>query len=156
MTPKPSTIRIRNAKSGDVDAMLGLLRELFAIEADFTFDEARQRRGLFLMTDGCMKHKVIKVAETDRQIVGMAGAQTLISTAEGGQAVLVEDVVVAPAFRGCGIGKSLMKSIGEWAESRGVNRLQLLADTQNQPALDFYRHLGWQKTQLICFRRMVL
>ncbi|MDY6824315.1 MAG: GNAT family N-acetyltransferase [Thermodesulfobacteriota bacterium] len=147
---------VRNAKHGDVDAMVGLLRDLFAIEVDFTFDEARQRRGLFLMTDGCMKHKVIKVAETDGQIVGMAVAQTLISTAEGGQTVLVEDVVVVPDFRGSGIGKSLMKSIGDWARSRGATRLQLLADTHNQPALDFYRHLGWQQTQLICLRRMIL
>jgi hypothetical protein len=81
----------------DIEAMPGLLRLLFDIEADFEFDEARQRRGLFLMTDGCLKHKVIQVAESAGRIVGMASAQTLISSAEGAMSALVEDVVALPA-----------------------------------------------------------
>ena len=80
----------------DIEAMPGLLRLLFDIEADFEFDEARQRRELFLMTDGCLKHKVIQVAESAGRIVDMASAQTLISSAEGALSALVEDVVVLP------------------------------------------------------------
>jgi GNAT superfamily N-acetyltransferase len=133
--------------------MVGLLRELFSIEADFTIDEARQRRGLKLMLDGCLKHRCIKVAEVGGQVIGMCTAQTLISTAEGGVVALVEDVVVDPQFRGRGIGRNLMESIEDWARSRGATRMQLLADRTNFSALDFYDKIGWRPTQLICLRR---
>ena len=151
--PNPVTVRIRNAQASDRDAMVGLLRELFSIEADFTIDEARQRRGLKLMLDGCLKHRCIKVAEVGGQVIGMCTAQTLISTAEGGVVALVEDVVVDPQFRGRGIGRNLMESIEDWARSRGATRMQLLADRTNFSALDFYDKIGWRPTQLICLRR---
>lgn len=46
-----------------------------------------------------------------------------------------------------------MSAIENWARDRGVTRLQLLADLTNARALDFYDHLGWQSTRLICLRR---
>ncbi len=154
MTDNP--IAIRNADAGDIDSLLELLRELFAVEADFEFNEAHQRRGLFLMMDGCRKHKVVKVAETAGRVIGMASAQAVISTSEGGHAALVEDVIVSPAFRGRGIGRRLVESVCGWADARGITRLQLLADGKNMPALEFYEQIGWHRTQLICIRRKLL
>ena len=136
-----------------MDVMVDLLGELFSIEADFTIDKARQRRGLKLMLDGCLKHRCIKVAETEGQVIGMCTAQTLISTAEGGIVALVEDVVVDRRFRGRGIGRKLMESIEDWARGRGATSMQLLADRANFSALDFYDKIGWRPTQLICLRR---
>jgi GNAT superfamily N-acetyltransferase len=133
--------------------MVSLLGELFSIETDFSIDKARQRRGLKLMLDGCLKHRCIKVAEVEGQVIGMCTAQTLISTAEGGIVALVEDVVIALQFRGQGIGRKLMESIEDWARSRGAARIQLLADRTNFSALDFYDKIGWRPTQLICLRR---
>ena len=149
----PVTVFIRNAKRSDMDVMVDLLGELFSIEADFTIDKARQRRGLKLMLDGCLKHRCIKVAEAEGQVIGMCTAQTLISSAEGGIVALVEDVVVDHRFRGRGIGRKLMESIEDWARSRGAMRMQLLADRANFSALDFYDKIGWRPTQLICLRR---
>ena len=150
--PNPAAVRIRNAQTSDMDAMVGLLKALFSIEADFTIDEPRQRRGLKLMLDGCLKHRCIKVAEAAGQVIGMCTAQTLISTAEGGIVALVEDVVVDLQFRGKGIGCKLMEGIEDWARSRGATRMQLLADRTNFSALDFYDKIGWRPTQLICLR----
>jgi ribosomal protein S18 acetylase RimI-like enzyme len=149
----PAEVHIRNAQTSDMDAMVGLLKALFSIEADFSIDKARQRRGLKLMLDGCLKHRCIKVAEVKGQVIGMCTAQTLISTAEGGIVALVEDVVVDLQFRGRGIGRKLMACIEDWARSRGATRMQLLADRTNFSALDFYDKIGWLPTQLICLRR---
>ena len=74
---------IRDALPEDVDEMVSLLEELFAIEADFEADQERQRRGLRLMLDGCGKHRCIKVAQIGSKVVGMCSVQTLISTCEG-------------------------------------------------------------------------
>jgi GNAT superfamily N-acetyltransferase len=147
------TAVIRNARSDDIPAMVDLLHLLFSIEADFAFEPVRQRRGLAAMLDGCGKHRCIKVAEVQDQVVGMGSGQTLISTAEGGIVALVEDVVVLPAWQGQGIGGRLLESVEAWARRHGATRLQLLADRSNGAALKFYERAGWGETRLICLRR---
>lgn len=139
---------IRNAEPADLDSLTCLLAALFAIEEDFIFDESRQQRGLALMLDnerGC-----VLVAEAEGQVIGMCSGQLLVSTAEGGLSLLVEDVVVHEQWRGRGVGRLLIEAISDWARAEKVSRLQLLADRNNLPALDFYRSLGWQTTELIC------
>ena len=146
-------LTIRPARQDDLDAMVALLQELFAIEEDFTPDPDRQRKGLTRFLDGCGKHRGILVAESETQVIAMASIQILVSTAEGGAVGLVEDVVVREDFRGCGVGRRLMDAVVAWADERGLTRLQLLADRTNFSALDFYDRMGWLPTRLICLRK---
>lgn len=146
-------LTVRRAREADLDSLVLLLRALFAIEADFNIDEAKQRRGLQLLLED--DRACLLVAETDSTVVGMCSGQVVISTAEGGSALLVEDVVIDHSFRGRGAGRMLMEALQNWAAARNVTRLQLLADRHNTPALDFYRRLGWQQTDLICLRTYV-
>ena len=142
---------MRPAKPDDLDPLVDLLRMLFAIEADFDFDAARQRQGLAML----LAHEtaVILVAEAAGRVIGMCTGQLTISTAEGGFALLVEDVVVAGPWQGKGVGRELLAALEQWATARKIARLQLLADRNNGAALEFYRKLGWQPTELICQRR---
>ncbi|HIJ79788.1 MAG TPA: GNAT family N-acetyltransferase [Deltaproteobacteria bacterium] len=135
----------------DLDGLVELLRLLFAIEADFSFDGPRQRRGLAMMLDQAAA--VILVAEAEGRVIGMCSGQLTISTAEGGVALLVEDVVVVKGWQGRGVGRRLMAALEQWAGARKVERLQLLADRNNQGALEFYATLGWQGTELVCLRK---
>ena len=146
-------VDVRPARAADLDALVELLRALFAIEKDFSFDGARQRRGLRMLLDS--DRACLLVAEGEAAVVGMCSGQLLVSTAEGGLSLLVEDVVVAEQWRGLGVGRLLMEAISSWAVQREATRLQLLADRNNMPALDFYHHLGWQSTQLVCLRASV-
>lgn len=143
-------IHVRGAWTGDLDPMVSLLRTLFTIEADFAFDEAKQRRGLRLLLES--DQACLLVAEANAAVIGMCSGQVVISTAEGGPALLVEDVVVDEAFRRRGVGSRLMEALKDWAAGRNVSRLQLLADRNNKTALDFYCRRGWQRTELICLR----
>jgi GNAT superfamily N-acetyltransferase len=147
--PGPS---VRHARSCDLDAMTALLAELFAIEGDFHPDSARQRRGLALMLEDRLRRAVL-VAEIGGQVVGMVTGQLLVSTAEGGATVLVEDMVVTEAVRHRGVGRALLRAVEEWAAAHGASRLQLLADRENLPALRFYEARGWRGTRLVCLRR---
>lgn len=145
-------IVIEKAAPTDVDALIGLLKELFSIERDFQFNESLHRRGLTLMLEGG-GDRCILVARTGQKVVGMISVQTLISTAAGGRVGLVEDMVVSQSFRRKGIGKRLLTSLKAWAKGAELLRLQLLADNENGPALGFYEKMDWKTTNLICLRK---
>lgn len=146
-------VKIREATLADVGELIELLYELFSIESDFIFDKAKHYQGLQLMLqDG--KNKRVWVAEADnRCIVGMCTLQVLISTAEGGEVGLVEDVVVKKQFRGLGIGSMLLNRMETLACEAKLLRLQLLTDKTNLPAIQFYKKMNWQPTLLICMRK---
>ncbi len=145
-------LQIRPASAADLDGLVRLLGQLFAIEADFRPDEERQRSGLALMLVEPDRRAVL-VAERGGAVTGMVTAQLVVSTAEGGLSALVEDMVVDEAERGRGAGRALLGAIERWARERGATRLQLLADRANAPALRFYERMGWRWTQLVCLRR---
>ena len=143
--------KIRPARFEDIEDMTTLLALLFSIEEDFDFDAQRQQRGLNLMLQN--NNGIILVAESDSRVVGMCMGQLMVSTAEGGWSMLVEDVVILPDFRKRGLARLLLDSLAVWGTARGVCRLQLLADINNSSAHRFYEHLGWQRTALGCFKK---
>lgn len=146
----PPHTNIRPAVPGDIGVLTMLLELLFSVEQDFQFDAKRQRKGLEMMLEN--PSACVLVAEAEGEVVGMCSGQTTISTAEGGPALLIEDVVVANGWQGRKIGSGLLDALQGWATERGISRLQLLADRNNEKGLEFYRKLGWQTTSLIALR----
>lgn len=149
----PAEGHVRPASESDIAALLALIETLFAIETDFTFDAEKTERALRLILASPASR--IFVYDAQGMVLGTATLHTLISTAEGGPAGHVEDVVVAPGARGQGIGRALMGAVATEARARGMTRLQLFADLKNQPALDFYAADGWHALDLIGRRKML-
>ncbi len=145
---------IRVAREEDIEELAGLLGQLFAIEADFAPDVAKQTAGLRLLL--ARPDAFVAVAEAGGRAVGVCSVQTLVSTAEGGPVGLLEDLVVREDLRGRGIGTLLLQAAERWALDRGLARLQLLADRTNAPALGFYGARGWGGTLLVALRRRAL
>lgn len=143
---------VRAAAEADLEPLVRLLQALFSIEADFRPDPERQRRGLARLLAEPARAAVL-VAERGGAVIGMVTAQLVVSTAEGGASAWIEDMVVAEAARGRGVGRRLLEAIEAWAAGRGATRLQLLADRENAPALAFYARLGWGSTRLVALRR---
>jgi ribosomal protein S18 acetylase RimI-like enzyme len=146
-------LRIRPAVPGDIDVLTILLELLFSIEADFCFDKRRHQKGLALLIENPMA--CLLVAEIGGEVIGMCSGQITISTAEGGPALLVEDVVVRSDRQGQHVGKRLLCALENWADDHGISRLQLLADRGNDKALGFYKKFGWQTTSLIVLRNYI-
>lgn len=148
-------IRIRHATLRDLGAMTALLAELFSLEPDFAIRPALQEQGLRLLLKAARAGTAnLTVAEDQAsgQVVGMATVQTVISTAEGALSGWIEDVVVTASRRGSGIGGRLLAALATWAKAHGATRLQLLADRDNQAALEFYASHGWRHTRMIPLR----
>jgi ribosomal protein S18 acetylase RimI-like enzyme len=145
---------IEPAEREDIDALLPLLQQLFALEADFSFDADAARHALDRLLDEPGRCRVM-LARNGDAVVGMCSAQLVISTSEGAHSAWVEDVVVSPEAQGQGqgVGRALLEALWSWCREQGATRMQLVADRENRPALDFYRHIGWEPTQLEVWRK---
>ncbi len=144
-------IQIRKAIIDDIDQLVNLLEELFSLEDDYVFDREKQTKGLQMLINsdtGC-----IFTAESGGKVIGMCSIQTVISTAQGSLSGWVEDVIISKKYRGKGTGSTLLNFAQNWAKENGITRLQLLADTENSQAIDFYMKDNWQKMHSIALRK---
>jgi GNAT superfamily N-acetyltransferase len=146
---------VRPARSEDISQMCGLLADLFALEVDFVPDSSRQVRGLELLLNDRTGCSLMLVAVSGHEVLGMCSVQTRISTAEGGPAGVIEDVVVRKDYRGRGIGSMLLARTAAWCRTKGMNSIHLLADRNNGKALKFYADQDWQQTSLICLIKRI-
>lgn len=115
---------------------------LYAQEAEFTFDRQTQERGLRLIVQTPAAGQIF-VARKDSLAVGMVSLLFTISTAEGGPACWLEDLIVHSDFRGAGLGSRLVAQAIEFARSQGCLRISLLTDRTNEAAQRFYRRHGF-------------
>lgn len=145
----------RLASTTDIEAMLGLLAQLFAIESDFRINPLKQRAGLVLLLNSEQGQLFVAQDNDSGKVVAMCSVQILISTAEGGKVGLLEDLIVSGDYRHQGIGQQLLQYVVKWAKQHNLKRLQLLADKNNQPALNFYAQQQWQTTALIALRQLL-
>jgi GNAT superfamily N-acetyltransferase len=144
-------IGVRPATLADVPQLCELLLFLFAREADFKPDAECQTRGLRLILEqpdvGC-----IYCAIAGESIIGMVSLLFTISTAEGGLAAWLEDMVVHPDWQKKGIGQLLLEEAINQARARGCCRLTLLTDSTNAPAIHFYERAGFLRSRMIPMR----
>jgi GNAT superfamily N-acetyltransferase len=144
-------VEIRPAVSGDIPQLCELLAELFAGEADFTPDAERQQRGLRLILENPDAGRVYCATEAGA-VIGMVAIHFTISTAEGGRAVWLEDMVVHPDRRGQGVGRQLLNRAIAEAKMAACTRITLLTDLTNQTAMRFYSRAGFVRSAMTPFR----
>jgi len=144
-------IFVRLAVAADVPQLCGLLFILFAQEADFTPDLKRQALGLRLIIEQPSVGHIYCATDGDT-IIGMVSILFTVSTAEGGRAAWLEDMVVHPGHRGQGIGERLLETVITEARSVDCRRITLLTDDTNTPAMLFYRRAGFALSQMIPLR----
>lgn len=133
---------IRPATRSDVGLMVQLIRELAAYEREPGSATATAQD---LLRDGFEAVNPLfhcLIAEWDREPVGFALFFTNYSTWHGRPGIHLEDLFVREHVRGRGIGKALLREVAAEAVARGCTRLNWHVLDWNQPAIDFYQHLG--------------
>jgi len=144
-------IIIRQAIPADIARLCELLSLLFAQEADFQPDGEKQARGLGLILQQPEIGRIYCASDGD-SIVGMVSILFTVSTAEGGHAAWLEDMVVHPSRREQGIGEQLLHRAISGARAAGCSRVTLLTDITNSSAMRFYERAGFVRSQMIQFR----
>lgn len=140
MVASPS-ISLRPAAAGDVDALLGLIRELAEFEKLTHLMEATPallHEHLF----GPRPAAEAMVADASGRVVGFALYFMNFSTFLGRPGLYLEDLYVQPAHRGQGLGRSLLSHLGALAVSRGCGRFEWSVLDWNAQAIRLYEHMG--------------
>lgn len=137
----PAGVTIRPARREDAAALLSLVRELADFEGapeQVVTTEADLVAALFC------EHPRVHAHVADRQGAVQAMVVWFVnySTWTGRHGIYVEDLVVTPGARGLGLGRALLTELARLALARGYTRMDWAVLDWNQPAIDFYRHLG--------------
>lgn len=146
-----STLAVTKATACDLPRLCELLALLFTQEADFTPDTERQERGLRLIIEQPTVGRIYCAREGGR-VVGMVSLLFTVSTAEGGRAAWLEDMIVHPSCQGRGIGGHLLRHALREARDSGCSRITLLTDSTNGSAMRFYEHAEFARSQMVPFR----
>jgi len=83
-------------------------------------------------------------AEINNSIVGTCTINICPNLSWSGRPyAMIENVVVAKAFRGQGIGKALMRNAQSFAEDAGCYKIALMTGSQRTSTLKFYEACGF-------------
>ncbi len=116
---------------GDLAAYERLTHEAEASEADIV-------RALF----GAAPRVFCQIAELDGEPAGFALWYYTFSTFQGRHGIWLEDLFVAPALRGRGIGKALLGDLARRCVDEALGRLEWTVLDWNRPSIDFYLSRG--------------
>lgn len=134
-------VAVRFARREDVPQVLAFIRELAGYEQlahEVVADEAALEDSLF----GARPGAEVVLAEADGEPAGFALFFHNFSTFLGRRGLYLEDLYVAPRFRGLGLGRRLMACLAAIAVERGCGRFEWSVLDWNAPAIGFYRALG--------------
>jgi GNAT superfamily N-acetyltransferase len=151
--PTPPTVpalHLRPATEADVDAIVGLIRELAEFEHLTHLLEvtpAGLREQLFGARPAaeCLVAQLAAgdaAPEPDAPIIAFALYFPTFSTFLGRPGLWLEDLYVQPAHRGSGVGRALLQRVGAIAQARGCGRLEWSVLDWNERAIGFYRGMG--------------
>jgi ribosomal protein S18 acetylase RimI-like enzyme len=154
LTAAERGLRVEPATIEDLPALTELVLELMELQPDFTPDREAHEKGLRLILEEPSRGRIF-VLRNDERIIGMVNLLITISTAMGGFALLMEDVIVHPEHRGQGCGSILIQEVLQFARQRGFKRVTLLADKLSAQSQAFFKNHGFEFSHLIPMRYIV-
>ena len=117
-----------------IDDLLGLMKEL---NADLTVTPLQQQRSV-----GAPGTRIFIAENDEKHIVGCA--TLCVFESPTGRKASVEDVVVLPAYRGQGIGRTLLQRIIDFAKNKlAPIDLRLTSNPTRTEANAMYQALGF-------------
>jgi len=137
------SVHIRQAESADVAAVLALYAQV-DFNNDDVLSEAEAQK-IFAEFSRYPSYRLF-IAINGTLVVGSYALLVMHNMAHCGMpSAVVEDVVVASAFQGRGIGRQLMDHAKEQAKSAGCYKLALSSNRKRHAAHAFYESLGFDQ-----------
>jgi ribosomal protein S18 acetylase RimI-like enzyme len=136
-------ISIRRATSADAAVIADLIGEMArAFGGEREMDESYVP--VFLAHPGT----AILLADAGGSAVGLLAYGIKPNLYHGGSAGIVEELVVRPTYRRCGIGEALLRHALGLLEDAGCVEISLSTDLDNETAQALYRRVGLTEESL--------
>ncbi len=132
---------MRQARAGDEETLLSLIRELAVYEEmeDQVLADPETLRS-WLFEKGLAGSYLIE--RDGGEAVGYVIYFYSFSTFLGRSGIYIEDVYIKPAFRHQGIGRAVFAYFIERCKTEGFGRLEWQVLDWNEPSIRFYESLG--------------
>jgi ribosomal protein S18 acetylase RimI-like enzyme len=141
--PEPASILVREATAADIPAVLGLYTQPDLDDGKVL--PADQARALFERFSRYPDY-TLYVAQEGEEIVGSFALLVMDNLGHlGAPSGIVEDVVVAPARHGNGIGQAMMRFALERCREKRCYKLVLSSNAKRLRAHAFYERLGFER-----------
>ena len=135
-------ISVRRAAEADLEALLPLVRS-YRVFYEQEPDESRERS--FLQKHLRDATSTLFVALAGARAVGFVQLFESWSTVRLAPVLILEDLFVEPAWRGGGIGRSLVYAALAYARENGAASMSLETAMTNEQAQRVYEREGWQR-----------
>ncbi|MFZ3231216.1 MAG: GNAT family N-acetyltransferase [Pseudobdellovibrio sp.] len=133
-------LSIRFATPADTPQILTFIKAL--AEYEKLSEDVIATEPMLLHTLFVEKAAEVLIATWNNKPAGFALFFHNYSTFLAQKGIYLEDLFVAQAFRGFGIGKALLKHLAQLALNRNCGRFEWSVLDWNKPAINFYLSLG--------------
>jgi len=100
----------------------------------------------------------IFVAEVENQIVGFVCLWLKVHSEEldeePAEYAFISDLVILPAYRGQGLGRTLLRTAEEYARRHGATTFKLEVLAKNEGALSLYQRHGFSAYHLLLVKHL--
>ena len=149
---------IRPARAADSDFVAGLVSSLLEFGSPVWEDPEALAPGFRKVVGEAVRNQdsqsTVLIAESDSGtplgFISLKVSNDVTGTARGH----VADLAVTPIARRNGVGQALMQAGEAWAREHGLDVLSLDVWSTNQPALEFYRRLGYAPESLCLIKAL--
>ncbi|HBR57540.1 MAG TPA: GNAT family N-acetyltransferase [Blastocatellia bacterium] len=134
-------IVIRKIELDDLTALLRLMREFAEFEhLEAYLEVTEERLAAAMFGEGAFVSGLL--LEIDGSAAGYALFYPYFASFRGQRGIYLEDIYLAQACRGRGLGSAMLKEIARKARNGGFERIDFQVLNWNTPAIEFYKKLG--------------
>ena len=141
MIAAPALFHIAPATSGDVEALLPLMREFYAGQR-LPYDEGALRRALDALWNEPL-HGGAWLALAGDEPAGYGVLCCGFSLEYGGRDAFVDELFVLPAWRDQGVGGLILDAMESACREQGIAALHLEVDHDNPDGMRLYQRRGF-------------
>jgi ribosomal protein S18 acetylase RimI-like enzyme len=132
----------RDVSKADVDQILAFMAALYAEDGSAPLALDRASRALCELLDQ-PEHGQVWLIEVSHAPAGYLILTWGYSLEFHGRDAFIDELYVAPAHRGIGVGRQALELAERESRARGVQALHLEVEPGNNRALALYRHHGF-------------
>jgi len=144
------TTRLRNLEKQDLPSIINIEERVTGVARQDYWEKRIE------IAEAIRPHWASLVAETDNRVTGfILGRAGELEFGLPGSVAWIENIGVDPAYRGQGIGRSLMKKFAESAEDHGIKSIFTLVDHGNSEIERFFNRLGFIQGKMLHFQKAI-